>query len=147
MLADELVSRLKLQAAYEEAKAAALKAPSRTTPKPSDGLNGNEADPSLCPKCSFAHLLCECEDDEEDDEDEDEVEVTPEEWGDAIKLIFESLDSLDRVVEDDRVELPEGMKFLLMSRRIDIYDFLTEHATAEQIEEYNNGSDLKRSDK
>lgn len=130
MLIEELTSQLKLKADYEQAKEAALAEEKKKEKK------DPPSDPSLCPTCHFAKILCECEDEDEDDDEEDEdFEVTQEEWDEAVKLTYDALDSLDRILEDDRVVIPEGMKFLLMSRRIDLWDFLAEHATEEMIAE------------
>lgn len=74
------------------------------------------------------------EDAEDEDDDEDEVEVTQEEFDDSLALHQTTLDTYDRLIEDDRINLPESLRMNILARRIDLWDFLTEYLTEESIE-------------
>jgi hypothetical protein len=118
MLLEELTAKLNLEARLAQALA--------------DQKKKKEETPEVCLAGEVDEQVGEEEEDEEDDEEDDEVDE--EEFEDAVKLCLDSLDTLDRVLDDDRVTIPDGMRFLLLSRRIDLWDFVSKHADPDDME-------------
>lgn len=81
--------------------------------------------------------VVEDEAEDEDDEEDEEADVTQQEFDDSLTLLHTTLDTYDRLIEDDRIQIPDSLRMNLVARRIDIWDFLTEYLDEESLEKKN----------